>query len=115
MIIDFFSWNDPGPPAKNTIGDEILPKSCWPDPKQMVDDLKTLGVELMVSAYSHSVGKASHNYAEAESKHYLATDRNGQPAATVGPGYTYDLFQPAARASQTLSTPRCVLVRSQVP
>ena len=109
MIIDFFSWNDPGPPAKNTIGDEILPKSCWPDPKQMVDDLKTLGVELMVSAYSHSVGKASHNYAEAESKHYLATDRNGQPAATVGPGYTYDLFQPAARASQTLSHPAAFL------
>ena len=71
----------------------------------MVDDLKTLGVELMVSAYSHSVGKASHNYAEAESKHYLATDRNGQPAATVGPGFTYDLFQPAARGSQTLSHP----------
>ena len=37
-----------GPPAKNTIGDEILPKSCWPDPKQMVDDLKTLGAALRV-------------------------------------------------------------------
>ena len=202
MIIDFFSWNDPDGHV-NTIGDETLPKTCWPDPKLMVDQLKELGVELMVSPYvssclrprafvcfafdlaalcvfvvgvrgslsfverifgrglntatchvgsvdpqpwfalplaacgcmrlhvtgflprghaqhatlvrdrshalgrmgvprrcrySHSVGKGSQYYAEASAKHYLATDKNGQPAATVGPGYTYDLFQPEARA-----------------
>jgi hypothetical protein len=97
MIIDFFSWNDPVSHA-NTIGDETLPASCWPDPKLMVTQLKEMGVELMISPYSHSVGTASHNYAEAAAKQFLATDRHGKPAATVGPGATYDLFQPAARA-----------------
>ena len=97
MIIDFFSWMDPKTGA-NTIGDETLPASCWPDPKGMVDQLKEMGIELMISPYSHSVGNSSHNYAEAATKHYLATDRTGQPAQTVGPGYTYDLFNPAARA-----------------
>jgi alpha-D-xyloside xylohydrolase len=58
IIIDFFSWNDPVKKI-NTIGDETLPASCWPDPKLMVDQLKEMGVELMVSPYSHSVGKAS--------------------------------------------------------
>ena len=47
---------------------------------------------------SHSVGTASHNYAEAAANHYLATDRNGQPAPSYAGGFTYDLFQPAARA-----------------
>jgi alpha-D-xyloside xylohydrolase len=57
IIIDFFSWNDPTAPKdrQNTLGDETLPASCWPDPKQMVQRLKELGVELMVSPYSHSV------------------------------------------------------------
>jgi alpha-D-xyloside xylohydrolase len=97
MIIDFFSWMDPATNT-NTIGDETLPASCWPDPKGMVDQLKEMGVELMISPYSHSVGSNSHNYAEAAAKHYLATDATGKPAQTVGPGYTYDLFNPAARA-----------------
>ena len=35
IIIDFFSWNDPVKKI-NTIGDETLPESCWPDPKRMV-------------------------------------------------------------------------------
>ena len=97
MIIDFYSWNDPVKNV-NTIGDETLPASCWPDPKLMVEQLKELGVELMISPYSHSVGKASHNWPEAVAKNYLATDANGQPAASYAGGYTYDLFNPAARA-----------------
>ena len=81
IIIDFFSWNDPVTKT-NTIGDEILPASCWPDPKLMVAQLKEIGVELMVSPYSHSVGKASHNWAGAVANKYLATDSTGQPAAS---------------------------------
>ena len=61
IIIDYFSWNDPVTKT-NTIGDETLPQSCWPDPKLMVEQLKAIGVELMISPYSHSVGKASHNW-----------------------------------------------------
>lgn len=63
-----------------------------------VEQLKEIGVELMVSPYSHSVGKASKNYAEAEAKHYIATDKDGNPAASYAGGYAYDLFNPDARA-----------------
>eukprot|EP00656_Telonema_subtile_P020294 TRINITY_DN21431_c0_g1_i2.p1 TRINITY_DN21431_c0_g1~~TRINITY_DN21431_c0_g1_i2.p1 ORF type:complete len:484 (+),score=73.94 TRINITY_DN21431_c0_g1_i2:115-1566(+) len=97
MIIDFFSWNDPVKNV-NTIGDETLPASCWPDPALMVTQLKELGVELMVSPYSHSVGNASFNYPEAASKHYLAVDVDGNPAASYAGGFAYDLYQPEARA-----------------
>jgi alpha-D-xyloside xylohydrolase len=83
---------------QNTLGDETLPKSCWPDPKLMVDQLKELGVELMISPYSHSVAKTSTNYAEAEAKGLLATDSSGQPALGYAGGYVYDLFNPAARS-----------------
>jgi len=82
----------------NTIGDETLPKSCWPDPKLMVEQLKELGVELMVSPYSHSVGNASHNWAGAVANNFLATDKDGHPAASYAGGFTYDLFNPEARA-----------------
>jgi alpha-D-xyloside xylohydrolase len=87
MIIDFFSWQDPVGDI-NTIGDETLPASCWPDPKLMVDELKQLGVELMVSPYSHSVGAASRNYPAALAKGFLATDAQGQPAKSFAGGFT---------------------------
>ncbi len=48
IIIDFYSWQDPVRNL-NTLGDETLPAPCWPDPKQMVNDLHELGVELMIS------------------------------------------------------------------
>jgi hypothetical protein len=51
--LSFFSWVDPSLPQgeQSTLGDEILPKTCWPDAKGMVDQLKKLGVELMISPY----------------------------------------------------------------
>jgi len=97
MVIDYFSWDDPVKKV-NTIGDETLPASCWPDPALMVEALKAIGVELMISPYSHSVGNESHYFAEAASKRFLAIDRNGEPAPSYAGGYAYDLFQPAARA-----------------
>lgn len=100
IIIDFFNWNDYDAPKgkQDTLGDETLPKSCWPDPKLMVDQLKELGVELMISPYSHSVAKTSTKYAEAAAKGLLATDSTGAPALGYAGGYVYDLFNPAARA-----------------
>ena len=47
----------------------------------MVDQLKGMGVELMISPYSHSVGKQSHNWAPALAKKFLATNSTGQPAS----------------------------------
>lgn len=64
----------------------------------MVEQLKKLDVELMISPYSHSVAKTSTNYAEAAANGLLATNRSGQPALGFSGGYVYDLFNPAARA-----------------
>ena len=49
MIIDYYSW------APDPLGDETLPAQCWPNPKEMVDQLKAQGVELMISPYFHAV------------------------------------------------------------
>lgn len=100
MIIDFFNWNDPAAPKsqQNTLGDETLPASCWPDPKQMVDQLKEMGIELMISPYSHSVSVTSHNYAAAEARGLLAKDGKGQPALGYAGGFVYDLYNQEARA-----------------
>jgi alpha-D-xyloside xylohydrolase len=97
IVIDFYSWNDPAPGGLNTLGDETLPKTCWPDPKGMVDDLKALGVELMISPYSHSVSKTSTKYAAAATQGLLATDVTGGPALGYSKGYVYDLFNKEAR------------------
>ena len=64
----------------------------------MVDQLRELGVELMISPYSHSIAKTSTNFAEAEAKGLLALNSSRQPAVGFGGGYIYDLFNPAARA-----------------
>lgn len=99
IIIDFYSWNDPSAPKgqQNTLGDETLPASCWPDPKGMVDKLREMGVELMISPYSHSVASTSKNYDGALASGLLAKDGKGQPALGYAGGYVYDLFNPAAR------------------
>ena len=48
--------------APDPLGDESLPKQCWPDPKAMVDQLKDAGVELMISPYFHQVAEQSKYY-----------------------------------------------------
>ena len=54
MVIDYYSWIDPlvrhHHGEHNTLGDEILPATCWPNPAQMVQSLKEMGIELMLSA-----------------------------------------------------------------
>ena len=71
IIIDYYSW------APLPLGDETLPKACWPDPKAMVDSLKEKGVELMISPYFHSVASNSKNYPGALAGNFLVKDANG--------------------------------------
>lgn len=40
IVIDWFHWVE--------MGDFGLKPQCWPDPQAMVDELRTLGIELMV-------------------------------------------------------------------
>eukprot|EP00040_Diaphanoeca_grandis_P034239 m.211742 g.211742 ORF g.211742 m.211742 type:complete len:742 (+) comp33109_c0_seq2:2296-4521(+) len=99
IIIDFFNWNDPLAPEghQNTLGDETLPKTCWPDAKGMVDNLKDMGVELMISPYSHSISNTSVNWQGAQHNHLLALDHTGAPALGYAGGFVYDLFNEDAR------------------
>ena len=89
MIIDYYSWN-PDP-----LGDETLPAECWPDPKAMVDELKQMGVELMISPYFHEVTSQSKHYQKALDNGYLVQDADGKPAT-------------GAYVTTTCSTWRCV-------
>ena len=93
IIIDYFNWNP------NPLGDETLPAACWPDPKGMVDELKQMGVELMISPYFHSLTEQSKYYAKALSEGFIVTNATGQPAKVAfADAYLYDLYNPAARA-----------------
>jgi len=93
MIIDYYNW------APNPLGDETLPAQCWPDPAAMVQELKDMGIELMISPYFHAIAGTSKYFADAERKHLLALDADsGKPVTAYDDAYIYDLFQPEARA-----------------
>jgi alpha-D-xyloside xylohydrolase len=43
IVIDWFHWKN--------MGDWSLNPQCWPDPKAMVDELRALGIELMITTW----------------------------------------------------------------
>lgn len=62
IVADFFHWTHQG--------DWRFDPEYWPDPKAMVAELKSLGIELMVSIWP-TVEPASENYKEMEEHGYL--------------------------------------------
>jgi len=67
IVVDFFHWPQQG--------EWCFDKKYWPDPKAMVDELKKMGIELMVSIWP-TVDPRSKNYSEMKQKGYLVrTDR----------------------------------------
>ncbi len=67
IVIDYFHW-----PNQGTWD---FDRKYWPDPKAMVEELKSMGVELMVSVWP-TVDSRCENYEEMLEKGYLAgTDR----------------------------------------
>ncbi|MDF1670255.1 MAG: glycoside hydrolase family 31 protein [Roseovarius sp.] len=97
IVIDFFHWTRQGD-WKFDLGE-------WPDPKRMVEELRSIGVEVMVSVWP-TVSVTSENYKKMlEGGMLLSTDR-GVPAVVglidkdpFGPTYLtyYDAFNPEAR------------------
>ena len=55
IVADFFHWPNQG--------DWKFDSTYWPDPKKMVEELKNMGMELMVSVWP-TVEKSSENYEE---------------------------------------------------
>jgi len=91
IVIDYFHWPNQG------IWD--FDKKYWPDPKAMVDELKSMGIELMVSIWP-TVDSKCENYDEMLEKGYLvATDRGVRTQMQMFGNETfYDATNPAARA-----------------
>ncbi|MDR1540496.1 MAG: glycoside hydrolase family 31 protein [Clostridiales bacterium] len=91
IVIDFFHWTRQGEWKFDPI--------YWPDPKAMADELRAMGVELMVSVWP-TVDHKSENYREMEEKGYLVQVDRGQRIAMTFHGNTihFDPTNPEARA-----------------
>ena len=68
IVADFFHWP--------TQGDWKFDPRYWPDPEAMVKELKSMGVELMVSIWP-TVDKRSENYPEMLAKGFLVQTEGG--------------------------------------
>lgn len=90
IVIDFFHW-----PKE---GDWCFDENYWPDPVAMVKELKSMGIETMVSIWP-TVDMTSDNYEEMLAKGYLTrTDRGIRPNMQfVGDTVFYDATNPKAR------------------
>jgi alpha-D-xyloside xylohydrolase len=72
IVIDWFHWKN--------MGDWSLNPVCWPDPQKMVDELRSLGIELMITVWPFmgmpypNGTAASTNWDEFYSKGYLMVD-----------------------------------------
>lgn len=68
IVIDYFHWTEQG--------DFKFEPSLWPDPKAMVDELKEMGIELMVSIWPTTNPK-SENYRYMDDRNMVLRTENG--------------------------------------
>ena len=90
IVVDFFHW-----PKQ---GDWRFDERFWPDPKAMIDELKSMGIELMVSIWP-TVDKQSENFDEMDRKGYLIQTERGLHTSMSFMSETlfYDATNPGAR------------------
>lgn len=90
IVIDFFHW-----PNQGTWD---FDKTYWPDPKAMVEELKEMGIELMVSVWP-TVDSNSPNYEEMKENGYLTHTERGVRTQMIflGNETFYDTTNPDAR------------------
>ncbi|KAK6844184.1 hypothetical protein PG995_014294 [Apiospora arundinis] len=90
IVIDFFHW-----PLQ---GEWKFDPTYWPDPDAMIQELKDLKIELMVSIWP-TVDKRSENYAEmVEQGHLIRTERGIRTAMNFqGETVHFDATSPGAR------------------
>lgn len=90
IVIDFFHWPKQGEWKFDT--------TYWPDPDGMVQELKEMGIELMVSIWP-TVDNTSENYQEMLEKGYLVRCDRGIRIGMDYQGNTihYDATSPEAR------------------
>ena len=91
IVIDFFHW-----PKQ---GDFRFEEEFFPDPKAMMDELKAMGIELMVSVWPQ-IDRHSENFEEMRQKGYLIKSERGVQVAMMDwfPSSIYfDATNPKAR------------------
>ena len=90
IVIDYFHW-----PLQ---GDWKFDEKYWPDPDAMIQELKEMGIELMVSIWP-TVDYRSENFQEMKEKGYLIRTDRGFRIVMDFQGNTvhYDATNPAAR------------------
>jgi alpha-D-xyloside xylohydrolase len=88
IVADFFHWPHQG--------DWKFDAEYWPDPKAMIAELKSMGVELMVSIWP-TVEKSSENFKEMEEKGLLVRADRGGRTQLLSEAAIYDATNPQAR------------------
>lgn len=90
IVCDFFHWPNQG--------EWKFDPKYWPDPKAMVDELKNMGIELMVSIWP-TVDVNSENYEEMKELGLLVRSEraNAVQMQFMGNEYLFDAFSDEAR------------------
>lgn len=90
IVCDFFHWPNQG--------EWKFDPKYWPDPQAMVDELKDMGIELMVSIWP-TVDVNSENYEEMKELGLLVRSEraNAVQMQFMGNEYLYDAFNPESR------------------
>ena len=98
IVIDWFHWK--------TLGDMSFNPACWPDPQGMVDELKSMGIELMVTFWPF-INSSSVNWDTFATNGWMGINRtSGKPdqfwgcaACQNSFGSLIDATQPDVRAA----------------
>lgn len=88
IVVDYFHWPHQG--------DWKFDKDYWPNPEEMVRELKEMGIELMVSIWP-TVEKDSENYKVMEELGYLVRSETGKRLGQLGEACFIDVTNPEAR------------------
>jgi alpha-D-xyloside xylohydrolase len=90
IVCDFFHWTEQG--------EWKFDPEFWPDPQAMVDELREMGIELMVSIWP-TVDVNSENYEEMRELGYLVRSERATPTNMnfMGNEVFYDAMNPDAR------------------
>lgn len=90
IVIDYFHWTMQGEWKFDPVK--------WPDPKAMVEELKSMGIELMVSIWP-TVDPRSENYEIMKNKNYIIRGEKGVDVVFMffGPQTYVDTTHPKAR------------------
>ncbi len=90
IVCDYFHWT--------AQGEWKFDPTRWPDPKAMVDELRSMGMRLMVSIWP-TVDTRSENYLAMRDKNYLVRAERGTSLFKIAHGACtfYDATHPGAR------------------